>query len=213
MHGRGGPGLEEDVLPQLTDQSSPILHLLSRLDESSRLVFVRIHPLRPPAWVVPNHWQAACRLGNRLETEENGDGRDRDRAVLAGMRIFCAYDWPDGAAARTHMWPTGSTGTDRSLSDMIQETAANLATNTTPTEMEAECGSCPWVDHALADCRSRFQLKDIERAMATCFGDWSSCAVYRAMMQEGSKPEREMPVPVILTVRQHDHVPLRPTGS
>ncbi|MAT81317.1 MAG: hypothetical protein CMJ29_06680 [Phycisphaerae bacterium] len=111
------------------------------------------------------------------------------------------------------MWPTGSTGTDRSLSDMIQETAANLATNTTPTEMEAECGSCPWVDHALADCRSRFQLKDIERAMATCFGDWSSCAVYRAMMQEGSKPEREMPVPVILTVRQHDHVPLRPTGS
>ena len=83
----------------------------------------------------------------------------------------------------------------------------------TSPEMEVDCGSCPWVDHALSDCRSRFNLQSIDQAMNTCFGDWSSCPVYRAIAREGSDPERQLPVPVVLTVRQQEHVPLRPTGS
>ncbi|MEE2908176.1 MAG: hypothetical protein VX527_10160 [Planctomycetota bacterium] len=97
--------------------------------------------------------------------------------------------------------------------DMIQSHLGNSISDDASTNSEAECGCCPWVDHTLSECRSRFQLQSIQQAMATCFGDWSTCPVYRALAQKGSSPEREIPVAVVLTVRQHEHVHLRPTGS
>lgn len=97
--------------------------------------------------------------------------------------------------------------------DMSQNHLANSIPDDASKNLEAECGSCPWVDHALSDCRGQFQLHSIERTMATCFGDWSNCPVYRALAQKGSSPEQEIPVAVVLTIRQHEHVHLRPTGS
>ncbi|MCH2132828.1 MAG: hypothetical protein MK116_03665 [Phycisphaerales bacterium] len=89
----------------------------------------------------------------------------------------------------------------------------NPVTTTPPPSAEVDCGACPRVDQSLRECRSHFQLRSIEQAMATCFGDWSSCPIYKALSRRGSEPSREQPVGVILTVRQQTHVELRPTGS
>lgn len=96
---------------------------------------------------------------------------------------------------------------------MVQGTLGNSMNDEASMNPEAGCESCPWVDHAFAECRSRFQLQSIERAMVTCFGEWSACPVYRALARKGSIPEREHPVAVVLTIRQHEHVHLRPTGT
>ncbi|MCH2151965.1 MAG: hypothetical protein MK089_01325 [Phycisphaerales bacterium] len=78
---------------------------------------------------------------------------------------------------------------------------------------ESETGSCPLVEHGLADCRKSFRLRSIQHAMSTCFGEYSNCPVYQACTREGTPSQAEQPAVVVLTVRRQEHVKLRPTGS
>ncbi|MBG84552.1 MAG: hypothetical protein CMJ40_08405 [Phycisphaerae bacterium] len=76
-----------------------------------------------------------------------------------------------------------------------------------------ECDSCPCVDQGLSQCQDLFSLGSLERTMSTCFGNWSDCSIYQSMARGEAALEREPCVAVVLTVRQQDHVQLRPTGT
>jgi hypothetical protein len=96
---------------------------------------------------------------------------------------------------------------------MAARMLANSLIDVATVASESDTGSCPLVEHGLADCRKSFRLRSIQHAMSTCFGEYSNCPVYQSCEREGTSCHAEQPAVVVLTVRQHDHVKLRPTGS
>ena len=97
--------------------------------------------------------------------------------------------------------------------NMAHRPIFNSSPDPTPLAAGTECDSCPCVDQGLAQCRDLFSLGSLERTMSTCFGNWSDCSIYRSMARGDAAVEKEICVAVVLTVRQQDHVQLRPTGT